>query len=67
VAYQVPSGRMGEPPQGEPYVRLQAEDLELYLAPDFWNGRDQRTGRILVAIPGYGRFWITSPGGEQKS
>ena len=52
---------MGTPDRPEEYVRLQAEDLTLYLARDIWE-RLTPGEALLVGVSGYGRFRLQVEG-----
>jgi len=56
--YKGPSGRMGEPDHPEQFVRLQADDLLVYVSRDIWGKLKPRQSKLLVAVAGYGRFWL---------
>lgn len=56
--YKGPSGRMGEPDKSEKFVRLQADDLRIYVSREVWDKRKPGQSKLLVAVAGYGRFWL---------
>ena len=37
---------------------LEADDLALYLASDIWRNIDPGQQKLLVAVSGFGRFWV---------
>jgi hypothetical protein len=39
-------------------VVLEADDLTLYLASDIWQGVKPGQQKLLVALSGFGRFWV---------
>jgi hypothetical protein len=49
---------MGKPESIESYGLVQCGDLEIYIAPDIWQEINEQTEKILIAIEGYGRFWL---------
>jgi hypothetical protein len=49
---------MGAPDQPDDFVRLQAGDLTIYLARDIWEQLKPGQSKLLVAVSGYGRFWL---------
>ncbi|MGQ9494073.1 MAG: hypothetical protein ACUVR2_09960 [Anaerolineae bacterium] len=49
---------MGIPERPEDFVRLAADDLAIYLSKDIWDNLKPRQSKLLVAVSGYGRFWI---------
>ena len=58
MAYRGPSGRMGGPDNPERFTRLDVDDLKVYVARDIWDELKPRQTKLLVAVSGYGRFWI---------
>jgi len=58
MAYKGPSGRMGMPDRLEDFVPLEAEGLVIYLSRDIWDSRKPGQTKLLIAVPGYGRFWL---------
>jgi len=54
---------MGAPEEPQGFVRLQADDLQFYVSCDIWNSISPGQDKLLVAVAGYGRFWlyITDP------
>ena len=53
---------MGAPDQPDNFVRLQAEDLTIYLAKDIRKQIKPGQSKLLVGVSGYGRFWLYLPG-----
>ncbi len=49
---------MGAPDQPDDFVRLQAEDLTIYLARDIWEQIKPGQTKLLLGVFGYGRFWL---------
>jgi hypothetical protein len=49
---------MGAPDQPDDFVRLQAEDLTIYLARDIWEQIKPGQSELLVGVSSYGRFWL---------
>jgi len=49
---------MGEPDDREDFVFLQADDLQIYLSRDIWEKLKPTQSKLLVAVAGYGRFWL---------
>jgi len=49
---------MGAPEHMAEFERLQAGDLVIYLARDITEKLQPGQSRLLVALPGYGRFWM---------
>ena len=49
---------MGEPDDSQQYVRLQAGDLRIYVSQEVWDKRKPGRSKLLVAVAGYGRFWL---------
>ena len=56
--YKGPSGRTGEPDNPTQFVRLQADDLCIYVSKEIWDKLEPRQSKLLVAVGGYGRFWL---------
>lgn len=56
---------MGAPKELAGFGRIDCEDIEVYLAPDIWRRLELQATRLLVAIEGYGRFWLHIEGGQQ--
>jgi len=46
-------------------VRLQDDDIEIYLARDIWEGLSPCTEKLLFAVQDYGRYWLHFKRGEQ--
>lgn len=49
---------MGEPDNPEQFVRLQADDLYIYVSREIWYKLKPRQSKLLVAVGGYGRYWL---------
>lgn len=49
---------MGEPDDPQGYIRLQADDLRIYVSQEVWEKRKPGQSKLLVAVAGYGRFWL---------
>jgi hypothetical protein len=49
---------MGAPDHPDEFVRLQAEDLTIYLARDIWEQIKPGQSKLLLGVSGYGRFWL---------
>ena len=49
---------MGEPESSERFVRLEADDLTIHISSELWDALKTNQSKLLVAIPGYGRFWL---------
>lgn len=49
---------MGEPENPEKFMRLAAGDLTIYVAQDIWASLKPKQSQLLVAVSGYGRFWL---------
>jgi len=49
---------MGKPDNLERYGLIRCDDIEVYVAPDIWQRIEPQTEKILIAIEGYGRFWL---------
>ena len=56
--YTGPSGRMGEPEDREKFVPLEADGLTIYVSREIMDGLKPHQSKILVAVSGFGRFWI---------
>jgi len=56
--YKGPSGRMGEPDNPDNFVGLEADDLTIYISREIWDGLKPGQSKLLVAVSGYGRFWV---------
>jgi len=56
---------MGAPDHPNEFLRLESEDLTIYLARDIWNSLQPEQVRFLVAVCGYGRFWLELQTGEE--
>jgi hypothetical protein len=56
--YKGPSGRMGEPDTQEGFIHLRADDLSIYLSQGILDELKPGQSKLLVAVPGYGRFWL---------
>lgn len=56
---------MGKPDDEQDYVRFMAEDIEVYLSKEIWEGLDPQDTGLRFAIAGYGRFYLKfGPGGS---
>jgi hypothetical protein len=49
---------MGKPENEQDYIRLMAEDIEVYLSKEIWEGLDPKATELRFAIAGYGRFYL---------
>jgi len=49
---------MGEPDNVGNFVRLDADDLTIYVSREIWDSLKPQQSKLLVAVPGYGRFWV---------
>ena len=49
---------MGKPENEQDYIHFRAEDIEVYLAKEIWEGLDPKAKDLRFAIPGYGRFYL---------
>jgi hypothetical protein len=49
---------MGTPYDPGQFVRLQADDLLIYVSNDIWDKLKPRQSKLLVAVAGYGRYWL---------
>jgi len=49
---------MGEPEDPQQFVLLQADDLHIYVSRDIWDKLKPTQSKLLVAVAGYGRFWL---------
>jgi len=49
---------MGAPDQPEDFVPLEVDDLVIYLSREIWDSLKPDQSRLLVAVSGYGRFWL---------
>ena len=49
---------MGEPENPGEFVKLEADDLKFFVARGTWEGLKPRQSKLLIAVPGYGRFWL---------
>jgi hypothetical protein len=49
---------MGKPENEQDYIRFMAEDIEVYLSKETWEGLDPKATELRFAIPGYGRFYL---------
>jgi len=49
---------MGKPENEEDYIHFMAEDIEVYLSKEIWEGLDPKATELRFAIPGYGRFYL---------
>jgi len=49
---------MGKPENQDHFGLIQCDDIELYVAPDIWQHIRPETEKFLIAIEGYGRFWL---------
>jgi len=47
---------MGKPENEQDFIPFMAEDIQVYLAKDIWEGLVPGTSSLRFAIPGYGRF-----------
>lgn len=62
---------MGRPDDLDRFGLIQCDHIEVYVAPDIWQRIGLQTEKILIAIEGYGRFWLwlsndTSRQGEKN-
>jgi len=58
MAYTGPSGRMGVPDHPESFARLEADDLVIYVAREIHDSLKPEQFKLLVAVSGYGRYWL---------
>lgn len=63
MAYKGPSGLTGKPEQPEAFVHWvdQARPerpIDIYVSREIWDTLAPDDDKLLVAIEGYGRFWI---------
>jgi len=49
---------MGEPEAELTFVRLAVDDLTVYVSREIWDGLKPERSKLLVAVCGYGRFWL---------
>jgi hypothetical protein len=49
---------MGKPENEQDYIRLIAEDIEIYLSKEIWEELDPKATELRFAIAGYGRFYL---------
>jgi len=49
---------MGAPDAPGDFVRLQVDDLTVFVAQEIWGKLKPRQSKLLVALQGYGRFWV---------
>ena len=49
---------MGTPDQPHGFVRLQADDLIIYVSHDIWDQIRPGQAKLLIGVSGYGRFWL---------
>ena len=49
---------MGKPESEQDYIRFVAEDIEVYLSKEIWEGLGPKATELRFAIPGYGRFYL---------
>jgi hypothetical protein len=50
---------MGKPDDDlDQFGLIQCDDIEIFVAPDIWQHIGPGTEKILIAIEGYGRFWL---------
>jgi len=49
---------MGKPENEQDYIRFMAEDIEVYLSKEIWEGLDPQATELRFAIAGYGRFYL---------
>ena len=54
----VSGGEMGAPEEPQGFVRLQFDDLQFYVSCDIWNSISPGQDKLLIAVAGYGRFWL---------
>ena len=63
MAYKGPSGLTGKPEQVQDFVYLEdrarpEQPINVYVSREIWDVLAPDTDKLLVAIQGYGRFWI---------
>ena len=49
---------MGKPEDEQDYILFVAEDIEVYLSKEIWEGLDPEARDLRFAIAGYGRFYL---------
>jgi len=49
---------MAAPEQAEAFVELAVEGLRVFVARDIWASLKPGQSKLLVAVPGFGRFWL---------
>jgi len=49
---------MGKPENPDSFIRLTADDLTIYVAKEILGSLESGQSKLLVALSGYGRYWI---------
>jgi len=49
---------MAEPDNPKDFLCLQASDLTIFVSTEIWDSMKPRQSKLLVAVAGYGRFWL---------
>ena len=49
---------MAEPDNPRHFVCLEASDLTVFVSTEIWDSLKPGQPKLLVAVPGYGRFWL---------
>ena len=49
---------MGEPDNPNDFIQLDVDDLTVYVSKEIWDALKPGQSKWLVAVPGYGRFWL---------
>lgn len=49
---------MEAPGRPDDFVRLQADDVTVYVSNEVWSSLKPGQAKLLVGISGYGRFWV---------
>jgi hypothetical protein len=49
---------MGEPDNPKEFVQLSAGELGIYVSREIWDAIKPGQSKLLIAVPGYGRFWL---------
>ncbi len=58
---------MGVPDRSDDFVRLQADDLTVFVAQEIWGKLKPQQSKLLVSLQGYGRFWVHLDWTEHQS
>ena len=63
MAHKGPSGLTSKPEQPEVFVHwvdraCPEQPIDIYVSREIWDALEPDADKLLVAVQGYGRFWV---------